>query len=108
MELLVSHHSPKFFSQASTNHSIYLQLQNTNKPKMLQNNELKTIENINRLTTALDTKITFEFNESIEALSVNVIETKSGLLIRKVPVDEVVRLAEYYQEIYGIIFDRKS
>lgn len=66
----------------------------------------KIVLKLNTYVQALNTKVAFHFNDTIDSLEVNVVEMKSGQLIRKVPSDEVVRLAEYYQRIYGIIFDK--
>ncbi len=66
----------------------------------------KIVAKLNTYVHALNTKVAFHFNDTIDAFEVNVVEVKSGQLIRKVPSEEVVRLTEYYQRIYGIIFDK--
>lgn len=75
--------------------------------KITHENLKDIVLKLNTYIQAFDTKIAFHFNDSIDALEVNVLEMQSGQLIRKIPTDEVVRLAEYYQRIYGIIFDKK-
>ncbi|MBE0491079.1 MAG: flagellar protein FlaG [Sulfurospirillum sp.] len=67
-----------------------------------------TVEKLNQNMEALDTNIKFGFNDKINVMFVNVMERSSGKLIRKIPSEEVMSLAEKMQEIVGTIFDKKG
>lgn len=96
-----SHQPIETFSQTKES-------QNPNQTEYTREELSKIVSKINTYIQALDTRIAFRFNEEMGVLGVDVVEIKSGQLIRKVPCDEVVRLAEYYQRIYGIIFDKTT
>ena len=48
------------------------------------------------------------FNDKIDAMFVNVMERSTGKMIRKIPTEEAMSLAEKMKEIVGMIFDKKG
>lgn len=66
------------------------------------------VKNLNQQMEALNTNITFGFNDKIESMYVDVKEASTGKLIRKFPSEEAMRLAEHFKEAIGIIFDKKG
>jgi flagellar protein FlaG len=73
------------------------------------NKELtNTVEQLNQQMDALDTNVKFGFNDKIDAMFVNVMERSSGKMIRKIPTEEAMSLAEKMKEIVGMIFDKKG
>ena len=67
-----------------------------------------TVENLNKQMEMLDTNVKFGFNDKIDAMFVNVMERSTGKMIRKIPTEEAMSLAEKMKEIVGIIFDKKG
>ena len=67
-----------------------------------------TVENLNKQMEILDTNVKFGFNDKIDAMFVNVMERSTGKMIRKIPTEEAMSLAEKMKEIVGIIFDKKG
>jgi len=39
---------------------------------------------------------------------VSVMERSSGKLIRKIPTEEAMNLSEHFQQIIGVIFDKRG
>ena len=68
----------------------------------------KTVENLNKQMETLETNIKFGFNDKIDAMFVNVMERNTGKMIRKIPTEEAMTLAERMKEIVGMIFDKKG
>lgn len=68
----------------------------------------QTVDKLNQDMEALNTNISFGFNDKISSLYVDVMEKDSGKLIRKIPTEEAMKLAERMQEIVGMIFDKKG
>ena len=67
-----------------------------------------TVENLNKQMEILDTNVKFGFNDKIDAMFVNVMERSTGKMIRKIPTEEAMSLAEKMKEIVGMIFDKKG
>ena len=73
------------------------------------NKELSnTVEQLNQQMNALDTNVKFGFNDKIDSMFVNVMERSTGKMIRKIPTEEAMSLAEKMKEIVGMIFDKKG
>lgn len=68
----------------------------------------RTVKELNNQMEALDTNVKFGFNDKINAMFVNVMERSSGKMIRKIPTEEAMSLAEKMKEIVGMIFDKKG
>ncbi|MGB2553090.1 MULTISPECIES: FlaG family protein [unclassified Campylobacter] len=65
-------------------------------------------EKLNRQMEALDTNVRFAYNDKINSLYVNVMEVKTGEVIRKIPSEQVMKLSEYFREAVGVLFDKES
>lgn len=68
----------------------------------------QTVKELNSQMETLETNVKFGFNDKIDAMFVNVIERSSGKMIRKIPTEEAMSLAEKMKEIVGMIFDKKG
>lgn len=79
-----------------------------NDPKETQKQLDDAIKSLNLKAEALQTNIQFGFNDKIESMFVDVTEKDSGKLIRKIPSEEAIKLAEKMKEVVGMIFDEKS
>lgn len=67
-----------------------------------------TVKELNKQMEFLDTNVTFGFNDKIESMFVSVMEKSTGKMIRKIPTEEAMTLAEKMKEIVGMIFDKKG
>ncbi|MBT0878494.1 MULTISPECIES: flagellar protein FlaG [unclassified Campylobacter] len=68
----------------------------------------ESIKKLNENMEELQTDVRFGYNDKINQMYVDVIATKSGQIIRKIPNEEVIKLSESMKEAIGIIFDKKS
>ncbi|WP_024790911.1 MULTISPECIES: flagellar protein FlaG [unclassified Lebetimonas] len=68
----------------------------------------KLTEELNRAINPLNTSLKFKFNDKIDFLTVEVVDTKKNDVIRKFPSDEALRLMEKMKEVVGILFDKKG
>ncbi len=84
------------------------QTQNAQDKKEIQQQLNETVKNLNSQMESLETNISFGFNDEIETMFVSVLERSSGKLIRKIPTEEAMKLSEHFQEIIGMIFDKKG
>ena len=79
-----------------------------------QNNETlnekvkEATEKLNRQMEDLGTSIRFGYNDKIEAMYVNVMEMKTGDVIRKIPTEQAMKLSVYFREAVGVLFDKES
>jgi flagellar protein FlaG len=82
--------------------------QNAQDKREIQKQLNDTVKSLNDQMESLDTNIAFGFNDKIESMFVSVLERSSGKLIRKIPTEEAMKLSERFQEIIGVIFDKKG
>lgn len=68
----------------------------------------QSVENLNKQMDILNTNVQFGFNDKIDAMFVNVMERSTGKMIRKIPSEEAMTLAEKMKEIVGMIFDKRG
>ena len=79
-----------------------------------QNNETlskevkEATEKLNKQMEDLGTSIRFGYNDKIGAMYVNVMEMKTGEVIRKIPTEQAMKLSEYFKESVGVLFDKES
>ena len=79
-----------------------------------QNNETlskevkEATEKLNKQMEDLGTSIRFGYNDKIGAMYVNVMEMKTGEVIRKIPTEQAMKLSEYFKEAVGVLFDKDS
>jgi flagellar protein FlaG len=65
------------------------------------------VRHLNLQAESLNTNVRFGFNDKIESMFVDVTERNTGKLIRKIPSEEAIKLAERLKEVVGMIFDEK-
>ena len=79
-----------------------------------QNNETlnekvkEATEKLNKQMEDLGTSIRFGYNDKIEAMYVNVMEMKTGHVIRKISTEQAIKLSEYFREAVRILFDKEN
>ena len=88
--------------------------QDTTRNLTEQNNETlskevkEATEKLNKQMEDLGTSIRFGYNDKIGAMYVNVMEMKTGEVIRKIPTAQAMKLREYFKEAVGVLFDKES
>ena len=88
--------------------------QDTTRNLTEQNNETlskevkEATEKLNKQMEDLGTSIRFGYNDKIGAMYVNVMEMKTGEVIRKIPTEQAMKLSEYIREAVGVLFDKES
>ncbi|TKX31384.1 FlaG family protein [Campylobacter aviculae] len=63
---------------------------------------------LNEQMDSLDTNVRFGYSDKIDSLYISVTEKNTGREIRKIPSEEAMRLAEYFKDAIGMIFDKES
>ena len=68
--------------------------------------ELKEmLEFANRALEGANNSLRFQFNDSVEVPVVTVVDQSSGQVIRQLPSEEIVRIAESIESMRGVLFD---
>ncbi|MGI7070708.1 FlaG family protein [Campylobacter jejuni] len=55
-----------------------------------------------------DTNVRFGYSDKIGSMYISVTEKSTGREIRQIPSEEAMRLAEYFRDVIGMIFDKES
>lgn len=61
---------------------------------------------LNEQMDSLDTNVRFGYK--IGSMYISVTEKSTGREIRQIPSEEAMRLAEYFRDVIGMIFDKES
>ncbi|EDO8223839.1 flagellar biosynthesis protein FlaG [Campylobacter jejuni] len=62
---------------------------------------------LNEQMDSLDTNVRFGYSDKIGSMF-SVTEKSTGREIRQIPSEEAMRLAEYFRDVIGMIFDKES
>ncbi len=84
------------------------EVKNKRDEKQIQKQLNSTVKKLNAQMDSLNINIKFGFNDKIDSLYVDVTEKSTGKIIRKIPSEEAMKLAEKMKEIIGMIFDKKG
>ncbi|EKT7274525.1 flagella length regulator FlaG [Campylobacter coli] len=63
---------------------------------------------LNEQMDSLDTNVRFGYSDKIGSMYISVTEKSTGREIRQIPSEEAMRLAEYFRDVIGMIFDKES
>ncbi|HAA2089871.1 TPA_asm: flagellar biosynthesis protein FlaG [Campylobacter coli] len=63
---------------------------------------------LNEQMDSLDTNVRFGYSDKIGSMYISATEKSTGREIRQIPSEEAMRLAEYFRDVIGIIFDKES
>lgn len=66
---------------------------------------VELVSTMNKSLNPLSTKIKFEFDEQAGSFFVNILDSKEGTVLRRIPSKEAAALAHKMKELVGIIFD---
>jgi flagellar protein FlaG len=84
------------------------EVRNKRDMKAIQKDLDNTVKRLNDQMDSLSVNIRFGFNDKIDSMYVDVTEKSTGKLIRKIPSEETMKIAEKMKEIIGMIFDKKG
>ncbi|EKK7147920.1 flagella length regulator FlaG [Campylobacter jejuni] len=62
---------------------------------------------LNEQMDSLDTNVRFGYSDKIGSMYI-MTEKSTGREIRQIPSEEAMRLAEYFRDVIGMIFDKES
>lgn len=65
-------------------------------------------QKLNEQMDSLDTNVRFGYSDKINSMYISVTEKSTGREIRQIPSEEAMRLAEYFRDVIGMIFDKES
>ena len=68
----------------------------------------KNIQKLNNHLESNDIDVKFGYNDKIDSMYVSVIEKSSGVIIRKIPTEEIMNFREQMNEIIGNILNIKG
>jgi len=79
----------------------------------VQKEELKKklqqiVEDLNKSLNPLNDSLKFKFNNKVDFLTIQVVDTKSDKVVREFPPKEALRLMEKMREVVGMLFDKKG
>jgi len=79
----------------------------------IQKEELKKklqqiTEDLNKALNPLNDSLKFKFNNKVDFLTIQVVDTKEDKVIREFPPKEALRLMEKMREVVGMLFDKKG
>ena len=83
-------------------------IKNKRDMQKIQKDLDNTVKKLNSQMDSLSINIKFGFNDKLDSMYVNVTEKSTGKLIRKIPSEEAMKIAEKMKEIIGMIFDKKG
>lgn len=63
---------------------------------------------LNKQMDSLDTNVRFGYSDKLGSMYIRVVEKSTGREIRQIPSEEAMRLAEYFKDAIGMIFDKES
>ena len=65
-------------------------------------------DSMNKVAKALNTRLTFQVDESTGRLIVKVIDSETGEVRRQIPPEEMVRLVEKMKSMVGMLFNQEA
>ena len=73
-----------------------------------QHSPKEIAKKFNKLSDEMDLDIKFAYNDKIDQIYINVIDKHTGKVIRKLPSEESMKIAESMKELVGALFDKKG
>ena len=66
------------------------------------------VDRLNHLIGALDSRVSFEVNETLDRTIIQVIDNESGEVVRQIPAEVMLRLLERMVEMIGFMVDKEA
>ncbi|EPE1724858.1 FlaG family protein [Campylobacter coli] len=99
---------------SETQASLNIQTDRSQGQAMMDSNEgvseklADITKKLNEQMDSLDTNVRFGYSDKIGSMYISVTEKSTGREIRQIPSEEAMRLAEYFRDVIGMIFDKES
>ena len=83
--------------------------QNAQSKEEITSQKLRqTTDDLNSQMEMLKTNVRFAFSDDINALFVQVTEKDTGRVIRQIPSEEAIKIASYFKNAVGLLFDKEE
>lgn len=66
------------------------------------------VDRLNHLIGALDSRVSFEVNEKLSRMIIQVVDNESGEVVRQIPGEVMLRLLERMVEMIGLMVDKEA
>ena len=76
--------------------------------KKIQQELNELVAKLNKEVTPIAENIKFGFNDDIDGLMVNVVDAKTGEVIRQFPTEDAIEIMKKMKELIGMLFDKKG
>ncbi len=83
-------------------------IESDNKKEEIQQELTALAAQLNDEIAPLSNDIRFGFNDKIGQLMVNVVDAKTGEVIRQFPTEEAIEIMTKMKELIGMLFDKKG
>ncbi|WP_187646976.1 flagellar protein FlaG [Nitrosophilus labii] len=80
----------------------------TLEPKMQEDIIKKSIDELNKKMSMLNSQLKIEMDEDTGIQVVKIIDSESKEVIRQLPPDVVLKIAKYIDEVTGLLFNEKA
>ncbi len=68
----------------------------------------RVVESLNNLAQSLKRKIEFSINDDTGQTVIRIVDSENDQVIRQIPPEEMLRLAEHLKDAQGLIVDSKA
>ena len=76
--------------------------------KKIQQELNELVAKLNKEVAPISENIKFGFNDDIDGLMVNVVDAKTGEVIRQFPTEDAIDIMKKMKELIGMLFDKKG
>ncbi|MBZ7942318.1 FlaG family protein [Campylobacter molothri] len=111
MDMVLTQMSQRADKVQKASSDIHAEKQSQGGDDNQQNLDAKLADITNKLNEqmdSLDTNVRFGYSDKTGSMYISVTEKSTGREIRKIPSEEAMRLAEYFKDVIGMIFDKES
>lgn len=74
----------------------------------LKENLTQLSDRLNQQMQFLDTNIRFAINDELNRVYINVVEKDTNKIIKQIPTEEALNIAEYFSKAVGLLYDKES
>jgi len=83
-------------------------LEDKEDKKKIQQELNELVAKLNKEISPITENIKFGFNDDIKGLMVNVVDAKTGEVIRQFPSEDAIEIMKKMKELIGMLFDKKG
>lgn len=79
------------------------------KEKHAENEKVReVVAELNRLMGSSNTKLSFTVDRTLKKTIIKVVDTQTNQVIRQIPSDEALKIAQHIQSLLGILYDASA